>query len=116
MNQTKRGMAMQRPAPVECEGDEEVSGIHPSMPLMLTNIAIGAMGGEALSDEPVAVYATQYVVMGGKRVRYARDYYLGTRFTTGVIPSEGWDDEMHGDGVSAFMIDECREYLAVHAL
>lgn len=98
------------------EVHDEVSAVHSSMRLMRVSVAIGAMGPGEGGDEPAAVYASPYVMMDSERIRIASDYYLGTRFPTGLVPAEGWEDEMLRDGVPPFVVDACRAYVAQHAL
>jgi hypothetical protein len=100
----------------DVEHEEESSGVFSVLRRPVADIAIGEMGGSGPAEEPAPVYAVPYVLAGKDRVRYTRDYYLGTRFVTGIIPAEGWEDEMRADGVPDLMIAKCRAHLFDHAL
>ena len=100
----------------DVEQDEESSGVFSVLRRPVADVAIGEMGRSRTAGEPAPVYAVPYVLAGKDRVRYTRDYYLGTRFVTGIIPAEGWDDEMKADGVPASLIAKCRAHLIEHAL
>jgi hypothetical protein len=97
--------------------EQETSGVFTMLRQPVADIAVGEMYGVAGPDaEPAPVYAAPYVLAGKDRVRFARDFYLGTRFVTGILPAEGWEDEMRAEGIPERMIGKCRAHLAEHAI
>src|SRR5262245_45642096 len=96
-----------------CEASMEATGERCAARSLdvVVDVAIGDPESAEVEDDPSAIYATPYVLVDGERVRYARTYYLGTRFVNGVIAAEGWEQEMGGDGIPEFLIDRCRSYL-----
>lgn len=89
---------------------QEDSGVFVSRSRLALDVAIGELRAD-MAGEPAPIYATPYVRSGRDRTRYSRDYCLGVRFPTGVIAAEEWEAEMRDDGVPAFVIERCREYL-----
>lgn len=70
---------------------------------------------EARHDDPALVYVTPHAIVAGRHVRFVRDYLLGTRTPTTIVPAEDWESEMRRDGVPEPVIGRCRSYLAEHA-
>jgi hypothetical protein len=95
--------------------DQEDSGVFVSRSPLAVDVAIGEVR-MGVPGEPAPVYATPFVRTGRERTRYTRDYCLGVRFATGVIPTESWESEMTEDGVPAFVIERCHAYLADYAI
>ena len=101
---------------VASNDEPEDSGVFVSRPSQLSlDVAIGELRSGA-PLEPAPIYATPYVRKGRNRTRYTRDYCLGVRFATGVIAAASWEDEMVRDGLPAFVIERCREFLADNAM
>jgi hypothetical protein len=101
--------------PAANDHEQEDSGVFVSRSLLALDVAIGELRAGAPGN-PAPIYATPFVRQGRERMRYTRDYCLGVRFATGIIPAEGWEIEMARDGVPAFVLERCREYLAEHAI
>ena len=98
------------------EDDEETSGVFPSIRRPIVHIAVGELRTPGPRGEPTPVYATPYMEVGDERIRYSRDFYLGTSFPTGIIVAEGWEEELRESCVPEALIDACRAYLAGRAL
>ena len=94
----------------------ETSGVFVSLHRPIVDVAVGELYSPGLSGEPTPVYATPYMQDGKNRIRYAPDFYLGTRFPMGIIVAEDWEDEMSGACVPEALIAKCRTYLAERAL
>jgi hypothetical protein len=84
--------------------DEDQSGVRRRTPL-----AIELDAGPP--SEPTPVYAT--TVDGGGR---PRRYYLGTRFSLGVIAAAGWDEPMRRDGAAPEAIAAAAGWLRERAI
>jgi hypothetical protein len=98
------------------EGSEETSGVFVSLHRPIVDVAVGELYSPGLNGEPTPVYATPYMQDGKNRIRYERDFYLGTSFPTGIIVANDWEDEMSGASVPEGLIAKCRAYLAERAL
>jgi hypothetical protein len=98
------------------EDSEETSGVFPSLRGPIVNVAVGELTSPGVTGEPTPVYATLYTQDGKNRVRYARDFYLGTSFPTGIIVADDWEDEMASASVPEGLIAKCRAYLVERAL
>jgi hypothetical protein len=98
------------------DNDEETSGVFPSIRRPIVHIAVGELRRPGSRGEPTPIYATPYMDAGNDRIRYARDFYLGTSFPTGIIVAVGWEEELREACVPEGLIDACRDYLAARAL
>ena len=97
------------------EPADEVSSIRPSLQ-MVTDIDFEVAVSDRAPWEPAPVYATPRLVVEGQRVAYPRRYFLGTHFSTGILPSETWRDEMQAEGVAPRLVARCQQYLKRRAL
>ena len=96
---------------------DEVSSVRQVSPLDLEmGVSIDAFAFDRRFDDPTPVYARPYSLMDGERVDFPREYFLGTRFESGIIEGETWEQEMRRDGASDFLIAKCRRYLRDNAL
>ncbi|APR84954.1 Hypothetical protein A7982_10303 [Minicystis rosea] len=100
---------------VASNDEPEDSGVFVSRSQMALDVAIGELRAGA-AGEPMPIYATPYVRQGKNRTRYTQDYCLGVRFANGVIEAASWEEEMIRDGLPAFVIERCREFLAENAM
>ena len=98
------------------ESDEGTSSVFPSLHRPIVDVAVGELRSPGPKREPTPVYATPYMLAGKDRIRFARDFYLGTSFPTGIIAAEGWEDELRGACLPEGLIAKCRAYLATRAL
>lgn len=96
--------------------DEESGVRHVSLRDPELGVAITAFSLDRDPGDPTPVYARPYTLVGGERCDAHRDYFLGTRFGTGVIEGATWEEEMRADGASDVAIRKCRSYLLEHAL
>jgi hypothetical protein len=98
------------------DDEEPISGVFAVAHLLSFDVAVGTRHYLAADHEPTPVYALPFMMLGRHRVPYPQSYYLGTRFVTGMIAAEGWEDEMRCDGLPEAMIVKCRCYLEARAL
>lgn len=96
------------------DSDDAVSSVFPSLPIV--DVAVGELRSPGPKREPTPVYAAPYRLAGNGRIRFTRDFYLGTSFPTGIIAAEGWEDELRGACLPEGLIAKCRAYLAARAL
>ncbi len=86
--------------------DEERSGVrlrpHASPPQVIA----------FSDDEPTPVYVTINV----GRCAAPRRYYVGTRFSTGIIAAEAWHEEMLFDGLSEHALASVADWLRARSL
>jgi hypothetical protein len=74
-------------------------------------VAVEAFAADRSEADPTPVYARPYAIVAGERNDWPREYYLGTRFDTGIIEDASWEEAMREDGASEFVIAKCRRYL-----
>ena len=98
------------------EGSDETSGVFEKLCRPIVDVTVGERCSPGVTGEPTPVYATPYMQDGKNRIRYERDFYLGTSFPTGIIVANDWEDEMSGASVPEGLIAVCRAYLAERAL
>ncbi|MEJ7734683.1 MAG: hypothetical protein WKG00_36495 [Polyangiaceae bacterium] len=108
---TKRTRAVAPPP----EASDEVTSVRRTL-RMVADVDIDLRDGDRGPFDPCGVYATPHVLVNGQRIAFARTYFLGTRFPTGIVASATWESEMRADSVSARLIYSCREYLRSRAL
>jgi hypothetical protein len=108
---TKRTRAVAPPG----ETSDEVTSVRRTLRLV-ADVDIELHNGDRGPFDPCAVYATPRVLVSGQRIAFARSYFLGTRFPTGIVPSSTWEAEMRADSVSGRLIDRCRSYLRSRSL
>lgn len=98
------------------DSDEGATSVFPSLHRPIVDIAVGELRSPGPTREPTPVYAAPYRLDGTDRIRFARDFYLGTSFPTGIIAAEGWEDELRGACLPEGLIAKCRAYIAARAL
>jgi hypothetical protein len=98
------------------DDDEPISGVFAVAYLLSFDIAVGTLHHLEADHEPAPVYALPFTMMGRQRVPYPQRYYLGTRFVTGLIAAEDWEDEMRRDGLPEAMIVKAACYVEARAL
>ncbi len=94
--------------------DDEVSSIHFVSVNdfdVVCHVAIETPAMDRNHSEPTPIYARPYNMIDGKRCNFPNVYYLGTRFSTGVMESLVWREEMEKSGASQRAITQCEEYL-----
>lgn len=102
------------PAP-QPEASDEVTSVRRSL-RMVADVDIELRDADRGPFDPCPVYATPRVLVNGQRIPFARSYFLGTRFVTGVVPSATWEAEMRADSVAGRLVERCRAYLRARAL
>jgi hypothetical protein len=108
---TKRTRAVAPPP----EGSDEVTSVRRTL-RMVADVDSELRDADRGPLDPCAVYATPRVLVNGQRIAFARSYFLGTRFPTGIVPSATWEAEMRADSVSSRLIHHCRAYLRPRSL
>ena len=102
---------------LESDFADEESGVrHIRLRDPEVGVAIVAFSTDRDRSDPTPVYARPYTMIGDERLDAGRDYFLGTRFGTGVIEGATWEEEMLSDGASDVAITTCRAYLQDHAI
>lgn len=114
---TRRSTELAHLPLVDDDFADEISSIRTITALDLElGVTIDAFAFDRRFDDPTPVYARPYSIVAGERNHFAREYFLGTRFETGVIEAPAWEDEMRADGASDLVIAKCRRYLRDNAI
>jgi hypothetical protein len=97
--------------------DDEVSDVRgvTALPIEM-GVEILESASDRAPTDPTPVYARPYTKIGADMATSEREYFLGTRFLVGLIPSATWEEEMRADGHSERSITKCRAYVDAKAL